>query len=309
MTRATEWITSAAHPLATANPAAPLSDLEPLRAMVGHASIVGVARGAHGAREFSCLTHRVLRFLVEELGFRSLAIEAEWTTGRELDAWLQTGRSDVVARLSDTHSWWRASEFVEVLHWMHTYNEQHPGDPVRLVGLDEAADDMSALERRLAANALRWREHTGHKILYWSGSHSAVGHARTVAWTPNEAGVTSRNAGSYLREQLGTEYVSTGLTFHHGSVDLDGKPALVPAPPADFTDAVLGGTGLERYLLDLRAGGSDSGRTVADAPAKLRLIGPRYDPSLPASMSGGSLSEFFDIVLHTREVTPATQPR
>jgi erythromycin esterase len=192
---------------------------------------------------------------------------------------------------------------------MHTYNERHPGDPVRLVGLDEPADDMSILERRLAANALRWREHTGHKILYWSGSHSAVGHARTVAWTPNEAGVTSRNAGSYLREQLGTEYVSTGLTFHHGSVDLDGKPALVPAPPADFTDAVLGSAGLERYLLDLRAGGSDSGRTVADAPAKLRLIGPRYNPGVPASMSGGSLSEFFDIVLHTREVTPATQPR
>lgn len=302
-------ITSTAHPLATADPAAPLTDLEPLRAIVGHASIVGVARGAHGARELSRLTHRVLRFLVEQLGFRSLAIEADWATGQDVDAWLQTGRSDVVARLSDTHSWWRVSEFVEVLYWMRAYNEQHPGDPVRLVGLDEAADDMSVLERRLAANALRWREHTGHKILYWSGSHSAVGHARTVAWTPHEAGATSRNAGSYLREQLGTEYVSIGLTFHHGSVDLDGQPVLVPVPPTDFTDAVLGGTGLDRYLLDLRARGSDSTRTVADAPAKLRLVGPHYDPDRPASMSGGSLSEFFDTVLHTREVTPATQPR
>lgn len=309
MTRATEWITSAAHPLATADPAVPLTDLEPLRAMVGDASIVGVARGAHGAREFSRLTHRVLRFLVEELGFRSLAIEAGWATGLEVDAWLQTGRGDVVARLSDTHSWWRVSEFLEVLHWMHAYNEQHPDDPVRLVGLDVAADDMSVLERRLAANALRWREHTGHKILYWSGSHSAVGHARTVAWGPNEAGVTSRNAGSCLREQLGSEYLSTGLTFHHGSVDLDRKPALAPAPPVDFTDAILGGTGLERYLLDLRAGTSDAARTVTDAPAKLRLIGPRHDPAQPASMSGGSLSEFFDVVLHTREVAPATRPR
>ncbi|MQA15573.1 MAG: erythromycin esterase family protein [Pseudonocardiaceae bacterium] len=309
MTRATEWITSAAHSLATADPEAPLTDLEPLRAMVGDASIVGVARGAHGAREFSRLTHRVLRLLVEELGFRSLAIEAGWTTGLEVDAWLQSGRGDVEARLRDTHSWWRVSEFLGVLHWMRAYNEQHPDDPVRLVGLDVAAEEMSVLERRLAANALRWREHTGHKILYWSGSHSAVGHARTVAWAPNEAGVTSRNAGSYLREQLGTKYVSAGLTFHHGSVDLDGKPAPAPAPPVDITDATLAGTRLEHYLLDLRAGGSDAARTVTDSPAKLRLIGPRYDPTEPASMSGGSLSEFFDVVLHTREVTPATQPR
>lgn len=51
------------------------------------------------------------------------------------------------------------SGFVEVLRWMRTYDERHPGDPVRLVGLDEPADDMSILVRRLAANALRWREH------------------------------------------------------------------------------------------------------------------------------------------------------
>lgn len=309
MTRASEWITSAAHPLVTADPAASLTDLEPLREMVGHASIVGVARGAHGARELSRLTHRVLQFLVDELGFRSLAIETDRASGRDLDAWLHTQRSDLVAPLSDLHSWWRVSEFVDVLHWMHTYNQQRPEDPLRLVGLDEAIDDMSVLERRLATNLLRWREHTGHRILYWSGSHSAVGHARTVAWTPNEPGATSRNAGSYLREQLDTDYVSAGLTFHHGSVNLDGKPVPAPVPPADFTDAVLADTGLERYLLNLRAGGPDSARTVADAPAKLRLIGPRYDPARPASMSGGPLSELFDIVLHTREVTPATQTR
>lgn len=305
MSGATDWITSAAHPLAAVDPNASLSDLAPLGGMIGDASIVGVARGTHGACEFSQLTHRILRFLVQEHGFRSLAIETSWTTGLEVDAWLQTGRGEVTDRLRETHSWWRLPEFLEVLSWMRGFNEQHVDDPVRLVGLDVAADDMSVLERRLATNVLRWRAHTGHKILFWSGSHSAVGHDRTVSWAPSDPGVTSRNAGSYLREHLGAAYLSAGLTFHHGSVNLDGTPVLAPPPPPEFTDAVLGVTRLERYLLDLRVHDPDLARAVTDSPATLRLIGPRYDPGQPASMTGGPLSEFFDIVVHMREVTPA----
>ncbi|MCR3720186.1 MULTISPECIES: erythromycin esterase family protein [Prauserella salsuginis group] len=309
MSRPTERITGAAHPLDTTDPAAPLTDLEPLREVVGDASVVGLARGAHGAREFGRMTHRVLRLLVERLGFRSLAIEADARTAAAVDSWLRTGRGDVASLLSNDHSWWRTSEFLEVLHWMRAHNGHRPDDPVRLVGLVGVdAVDMSVHEQDFAATILRWRDETGHRILYWSGSHSAVGHARSVAWTPGEGGDADRNAGSYLREQLGAEYLSAGLTFHHGTVDLDGEPVRVPAPPSDFTDAVLGDAGLERYLLDLRAGGAAT-EHLADAPAKLRLIGPRYDPTRPASMSGGPLSEFFDVVLHTREVTPTTPAR
>jgi erythromycin esterase len=298
-------IIAAAHPLVTVDPEAPLTDLAPLRTIAGDASIVGVARGAHGSRELTQLTHRLLRFLVDQLGFRSLAIEASWTTGLEIDAWLQTGRGDLTSRLRDANSWWRTSEFVAVLDWMRTFNQQHPDDPMRLVGLDVAADSMSVLERRMATNLLSWQDHTGHKILYWSGSHSAVGHARTVEWVPNEAGSIGRSAGSYLREQLDTNYVSAGLTFHHGSVDLDGTSVAVPAPPADFADAAVAEPGLD-YLLDLRARATDGTRMFDDTKAILRLIGPNYNPTWPARMSGGPLTEFFDIVLHTRAVTPTT---
>src|SRR5699024_8305342 len=134
MLRAREWITGAAHQLDTTDPAAPLTDLEPLRETVGDAAVVGLARGAHGAREFSRLTHRVLRFLVERLGFRSLAIEADVRTGSAVDSWLRTGRGDLASLLRNDYSWWRTSEFVEVLHWMRDYNEHHRRDPVRVVG-------------------------------------------------------------------------------------------------------------------------------------------------------------------------------
>ena len=103
-------IIAAAHPLVAVDPEAPLTDLAPLRTIAGDASIVGVARGAHGSRELTQLTHRLLRFLVDQLGFRTLAIEASWTTGLEIDAWLQTGHGTVTSRLRDANSWWRTSE-------------------------------------------------------------------------------------------------------------------------------------------------------------------------------------------------------
>ncbi len=35
------------------------------------------------------------------------------------------------------------------------------------------------------------------------------------------------------------------------------------------------------------------------------MIGARYNPSWPASMTGGPLGEFFDAVLHTHVVSPS----
>lgn len=98
--------------------------------------------------------------------------------------------------------------------------------------------------------------------------------------------------------------MSVGLTFHHGSVSLGSAPQRVPDPSLGFTDAVLGSTGQEIYLLDLHADQPDSVRRWLEAPAKLRLIGARYDPADDASnnMTGGSLAEWFDIIMHTREV-------
>ncbi|WP_243981563.1 erythromycin esterase family protein [Streptomyces sp. NEAU-YJ-81] len=83
-------------------------------------------------------------------------------------------------------------------------------------------------------------------------------------------------------------------------------PYPVPAPAAEFADAVLGGTGLDAYLLDLHADGPAPIRTWLNTPTRTRLIGPHYDPEDNAAyhLSGGSLTDLFDIILHTQEVTP-----
>ncbi|MEU0990747.1 erythromycin esterase family protein [Streptomyces sp. NPDC005953] len=81
-----------------------------------------------------------------------------------------------------------------------------------------------------------------------------------------------------------------------------------PVPPPDYAEAVLGSAGHDAYLLDLRSGVPPAGvwRWLT-APARTRLVGPGYDPADDRAhqLSGGSLAQWFDAIVHWRKVTPA----
>ncbi len=308
----TRWIRDHAHPITTLDPDVPLADLEPLRDMVGDATVVALGASTRGAHELVALQHRMLRFLVEELGFRSLALEGDWATTVQFDEYVRTGSGDPRALLAGTRPFYRSADILAVVQWMRSYNEAHPTEEVRLVGPDapdvqESAhepnvpDDLDHIERRLAGNVIWWHEHTGHKIVYWGGiAHTAVGNPRTVSFPPSPT-ATGRNAGGYLRNHLGAGYVSVGMTFGHGSVPYD-----VPLPPPGFAELPLGSAGQDTYLLDLRADRPQPVREWLDSPTKTRLIGPHYDPEDDAAyhMAGGSFAGWFDVIAHSQQATP-----
>jgi erythromycin esterase-like protein len=129
------WIRHHADQLATTDPAAPLDDLAPLRRMVGDAQVVGLGESTHGAREEFTLKHRVLRLLVEQLGFRSIAWEEDWTTGLLLNQYLLTGDGELEALMREMSTTWRSSEVAAVLRWLRAYNTSH-ADKVRFVGVE-----------------------------------------------------------------------------------------------------------------------------------------------------------------------------
>jgi erythromycin esterase len=296
--------------------ARPLEDLEAMGQMVGKAVVIGVGRPTHGAHELSELTHRMLGALVERHGFRALALEVEGPAGGRIDDHLRTGEGDPRVLLGGLPAHHRTEEMLAVLRWMRERNRAHPDDPVRFVGLDPdtpdppPADRIGYVEPRLADNVVGWHERTGDKVVHWGGfTHTAVGAVRTVAFPPAPP-ATHRNAGSYMRDRLGAGYLSIALTFDHGWVDPGAGPQAVPPPPPGrrFAETMLGKAGPDSYLVDLRGGHSDPVRVWLDAPATLRLMGPRYDPAAHADhhMTGGSLAEWFDVVGFVREVSPTT---
>jgi erythromycin esterase-like protein len=129
------WVERTAVPLRTFDPAAPLDDLDALAPAVGDAEIVGLGESNHGGAELLALKHRVLRLLVERLGFRTIAWEEDWTTGRQVDAYIRGGPGDPDALVAQLSPQWQFGEVADVLRWLRAFNAGRP-DPVRFVGVD-----------------------------------------------------------------------------------------------------------------------------------------------------------------------------
>lgn len=269
----------------------PYDDLDPLTDRVRNAKVVALGSAVRQSHELSTLTHRVMRFLIEQHGFRSLALEGDEAASIALDTYVRTAEGDPMAILTGARPFWRFAEILEAVRWVRARNERNPDDRVRVVHVAEqprvamrAPVVGEDIEQRLADTTIAWHEQTGHRIVYWGGlAHTANGVA------------TGKNAGSHLRQRFGSGYVSIALTFHHGSL-----PLPVDDPPADYIEAVLGAVDLETYLLEIDRSWPEAARRWLDAPTKTRLIGPGIHELL-----GPSLRTWFDFVLHSRRVTPA----
>ena len=129
------WVSRAAVPLATTDPTGSLDDLDPLRRSIGAATVVGRGETAHGAAEETTSKHRMLRFLVERLGFRTVTWEEDWSTGLEVDAHIHGGPQDLGRLVSSMSPQYRTREVADVLAWLRAYNAGHR-DGVSFVGVE-----------------------------------------------------------------------------------------------------------------------------------------------------------------------------
>lgn len=149
------WVAATASPLTTTRAADPLDDLVPLRAAAADADVVGLGESVHGAAEELTLKHRALRVLVEQLGFRSVAWEEDWTTGRRINDYITTGAGDLPTLMARMSPQWQSREVADVLRWLRAFNAARP-DKVQFVGVEyylTGADAYADLDAYVAATA------------------------------------------------------------------------------------------------------------------------------------------------------------
>jgi erythromycin esterase-like protein len=131
----TAWVRHNATALDTVDPTGPLNDLKPLRRSVDDAFIVGLGESVHGAAEETKLKHRVLRLLVERMGFRTVAWEEDWTMGLLIDRYIRSGEGDLDELMSRMSDQYQTREVADVLRWLRSYNAER-ADKVRFVGVE-----------------------------------------------------------------------------------------------------------------------------------------------------------------------------
>lgn len=135
---ALEWLKSESIAFDTTAARSGLDDLGALRKLVGDARIVSLGEATHGSREFFTMKHRVLEYLVEEMGFTVFAIEANLPEADRVDDYVMHGTGSAASALAGMYFWtWNTAEVLDMIEWMREYNLRR-GDrpPVRFRGFD-----------------------------------------------------------------------------------------------------------------------------------------------------------------------------
>ncbi|WP_119068083.1 erythromycin esterase family protein [Aggregatilinea lenta] len=146
----TAWLQANAIPFDTAEPGGSDADLMPIREIVGDARIVALGEATHGTHEFFAMKHRLIEFLIEEMGFTVFAMEANWLPMERINDYVQTGDGDPVELLAAQGFWvWNTQEVLDLIEWLRAFNVAHPDNPVQVTGFD-AQDPLNPQEAVLA---------------------------------------------------------------------------------------------------------------------------------------------------------------
>jgi erythromycin esterase len=119
------------------------ADLLSLKRVFKDVHYVGLGEETHGTREFFQFKHRMLEFLVKEMGFRVFAIEASYSACQNINDYVM-GKTDDGAKALDSQGFWtwNTEEVRAMIDWMREYNKSVPVDGrVKFVGFDIQVND------------------------------------------------------------------------------------------------------------------------------------------------------------------------
>jgi erythromycin esterase len=117
------WIKHNAIPVRTVMAGSGFKDMQPLKKNIGPAHLVALGEATHGTREFCQFKHRMLEFLINEMGFTVFAIEASMPESFDINEYVLTGSGDPGKALASLYNWvYNTEEVLDMIRWMRSYN-------------------------------------------------------------------------------------------------------------------------------------------------------------------------------------------
>jgi erythromycin esterase len=141
-----QWLAKNAIRLKAAEAGHGFGDMQPLKKVIGQARLVALGEATHGTREFFQLKHRMLEFLVSEMGFTVFGIEATMPEAFDVNEFVLTGKGDPARALAGLYFWtWDTEEVLDMIRWMRNYNaDPHHEKKVKFYGFDAQVPTRAA---------------------------------------------------------------------------------------------------------------------------------------------------------------------
>ncbi|MFE1411001.1 erythromycin esterase family protein [Streptomyces sp. NPDC058746] len=119
--------------------------------------VLALGEPTHGEDTLLELRNALFRQLVEEEGYRTIAIESDCMTGLAVDDYVTsgTGTLDEVVERGISHGWGTSPANRELVRWMRAHNEgRSASERVRFAGVDGPLEMTGAASPRQALTAL-----------------------------------------------------------------------------------------------------------------------------------------------------------
>lgn len=137
--------------------ACPVDAVSVMKVFPGRPRLLALGEPTHGDDVLLGLRNDLFRQLVEQEGYRTIAIESDCMMGAVVDDYVTSGvggLDDVLAR-GFSHGWGAFPGNRELVRWMRAYNEGRPGsEQVRFAGFDGPLEITGAASPRPALTAL-----------------------------------------------------------------------------------------------------------------------------------------------------------
>jgi erythromycin esterase-like protein len=135
----TDLVREVARPLTGAD-----ADYDPLLEFIGDARFVMLGEASHGTHEFYRQRAQITKRLVEERGFTTVAVEADWPDAYRVNRYVRgaSGDADAVEALAGFKrfpAWmWRNADVLDFIGWLRAYNDALSPSAIRtgFYGLD-----------------------------------------------------------------------------------------------------------------------------------------------------------------------------
>jgi erythromycin esterase len=132
-----EWMAGNTWPLRTADAdGGDDRDLDAFRRIVGDARVISLGEDTHGTSEHFRMKHRLTRFMVEQMGARVFAIEANQLAVEPINRYVREGVGEVGQVMRGMFAVWNTEEMKAMIEWMRAHNAAHPSAMVSFVGYD-----------------------------------------------------------------------------------------------------------------------------------------------------------------------------
>jgi erythromycin esterase len=124
--------------LNTLQPDSGFTDLDSLKPYLTGKQIFGIGEATHGTHEFFQFKHRMLEFLVKEMGVKAFVMEGDFTGAQVMNDYVVNNKGTIKDGLKGVgFGVWMTQEVVNMCNWLKAYNAtQSSANKVRFFGCD-----------------------------------------------------------------------------------------------------------------------------------------------------------------------------